>query len=429
MARTLSPCLLARMFGLLLTLNLFATAQVGAQATLRLEDELAVANDFGAGGNQFASYGQPSPSCQKCWEDQCPVKGADRVPRTWGRAEYLWWETKGNTLPELVDSGPSVGNTTTVFGGDEIDDEFRSGLRVGGGLWLDDCHNTGVEVSYFVVFDDRRSGDFFARTQAAGVPVIERPFVQVPPGAAGPLYVSAPGVADGQIDISSRSEMQSGSVLLRRCFRRGSRGEVDLIGGYRYFGFREGMLFEQVSTSTDASTTASLPLGTVISISDRFVAENDFHGGELGFVADFGSGALGLELLAKVAIGNVHRLVTIDGTTRIQPPVPPEASGVGGFLALNGTNIGQRTQNDFALLPEFGANLKYAITDRVSILGGATLLMLNDVVRTGEQIDTSINSTYFVNQVPSGEARPARRDAHVTDFWAAGFNVGIQLEM
>lgn len=425
---------LAQAFGLLLTIQLFAVGQASGQVTLRLEDELATFDESDPGGTQFASYSTPSKGCQTCWEEQCPASGAACPTRLWGRAEYLWWQVKGNDLPALVTMRPANANQSTVaFGDGEIDDDFRSGMRFTAGLWLDDCQNSGIEASYFGVYDDRDSGNFFAETEGgtgSGDPIIERPFTSVPSGVASALRVSFPGQADGQIDISSRSEMHSASVLLRHCYRRGCRGRIDLVGGYRYFRFREGMLFEQSSVSTDISTSATVPYGTQSNLYDRFVTENDFHGGELGLVTELGSGSLSVELLAKVAVGNLHRLVAIDGGTMIQPPSPAASiSGLGGFLALNGTNIGQRTDNEFAVLPEFGVNAKYALTDRLSILGGATLLMLNDVVRTGEQIDTSINPTYFFNEVPVGEARPMRLDTHVTDFWATGLNVGVQFEM
>ena len=79
-------------------------------------------------------------------------------------------------------------------------------------------------------------------------------------------------------------------------------------------------------------------------------------------------------------------------------------------------------------MPEFGVNINYCLTDRVSLVGGYTLLMLTDVSRTGEQIDLSVNPTQINNGVLAGAARPQSQFTNETDFWAQGMNFGIVIE-
>lgn len=365
------------------------------------------------------------------------------TPRNWIHGDYLLWWTKGNDLPALVTTGTTVGRgvlgsagTQTLFGEGQIDDAVRSGLRVTAGHWLDDCQESGIELTYFSVFDDTGTGDYFAQTTGganSGTPVIARPFSNVNPAvlAEDSVLVSYPNTitpllgTDGSIRISSSSEMHSASALLRHLYKRGSRGRLDVIGGYRYFRYREGLLFEMDLVST--ATGSTIVPGTTFDSFDQFVAENDFHGGDFGMVAEFWHDRLTIELLAKVALGNLHREVTISGSETRTVPGGGSATSAGGMLALP-TNIGRRSANDFAALPEFGMNLKYEATDHVSLTFGYSLVMLNDVARTGEQIDRVVNSSQFSGGALNGAARPMSLFSNETDFWAQGISIGLVWE-
>jgi hypothetical protein len=217
--------------------------------------------------------------------------------------------------------------------------------------------------------------------------------------------------------------MHSASVLVRQHWRSGSRGRIDLLGGYRFFRLRDGFLVREGLVTTDP--LGALPIGTTFAIEDHFLAENDFHGGDLGLIAEFWDQGWSLELLAKVALGNLQRDVSVRGSTVID--VPPAGAGVttnGGLLALP-TNSGNRTANDFAALPEFGVNLRFEPRQNVSLQVGYTLLMLTDVTRSGELIDTSINGTQLAGGALVGPARPANLSGNTTDFWAQGLNFGV----
>lgn len=404
-----------------------------AQVTLSLADAVSFEDEVLPLYESPSDYAGSRASCQDCWSDSytgygCNVRPSRCAPLGWARAEYLWWRTKGNDIPALV----ATGTTTTpeasaLFGTEQIDNDFRSGLRINLGRWLDECQQMGLEVVYFSVFDDHATGDFFAATTggaASGEPILVRPFYNVFTDDNDHLRISFPGETDGSINIQSSSELHSVSVLLRKAYHRGPRGRVDLIGGYRYFRFREGLQIDQRSVLTNPNNPG---VGNQFELFDRFLAENDFHGGDLGFVAEFSAGPAALEILAKVALGNLHRTVTIDGSTEIRTPPPTTVSGgTGGLLALV-TNTGQKTDNDFAALPEFGLNARYQVTNCLTLVGGYTLVMLNDVVRTGEQIDRGVNPSYFPGNVPVGEPRPQRLDNNVTDLWVHGLSVGAQM--
>lgn len=362
-------------------------------------------------------------SCDSC--DSCCVS------RNWVSADYLLWWTKGNNLPPLVTTSPAgtpqagagvLPAATTLFGGTQIDNEARSGLRLTFGHWADPEGTIGWQAQYFSVFDDDNTGDFAAA--GTGAPILARPFFNTNLGIPDSRLISFPAVVNGAIAINSSSEMHSFSWMLREHWRSGSNGRVDLIGGYRYFRFREGIRFQESLVSTDPAGV--VPVGTTFNIDETFTAENDFHGGDLGFVAEFWRSGWSLEVLAKVALGNLHRTGDVVGSTVTDtPPVGGGVTTSGGLLALP-TNIGHRRANDFAALPEFGLNMKFEPRNNVSFNVGYTLLMLTDVTRSGELMDLNVNSTQLLGGALVGSATPAPLfAANQTDFWAQGLNFGL----
>jgi hypothetical protein len=358
------------------------------------------------------------------------------VPRNWLNADYLLWWTKGNPVPALVTSSPAgtpqVGAgvlpaATTEFGGEQIANEYRHGLRLTFGHWSD-CEGTvGWQATYFSVFDDDQHGDFAGGTTGVfgagtGSPILGRPFFNENLQIEDSRLISFPGIVDGAINIDSSSEIHSFSWMLRQHWRSGSRGRIDLIGGYRYFRFREGLLIRENLITTDP--LGGIPLGSTLDIEDRFLVENDFHGGDMGFIAEFWRCGWSLEILAKVAVGNLRRSADIYGSTVTTIPGGAPVTTDGGLLALP-TNSGHRAANDFAALPEIGLNLKYEPSPSMSVNIGYTLLMLNDIVRTGELIDRTVNTTQLSGAALAGSPRPASQSQNETDFWAQGLNFGV----
>lgn len=369
-------------------------------------------------------YAPKDEGCFVCCDD-C------YVPRNWVSADYLMWWTKGNQLPPLVTTSPPgalgvLPGANILFGNAQIDNDQRNGLRLTYGHWADPDGTVGWQLTYFSVFDDDHTGDYANGTGVplTGTPILARPIFNVNLNAPDSLIVSAPAIADGNIAINSSSEMHSVSWMMRQHFRSGSKGRVDLVGGYRYFRYREGLTIN--TNSQILPGNLNFPVGTTFAFNDTFVAENDFHGGDMGFVAEFWHAGWTLEVLAKVALGNIHRTANISGsTTTDTPPAGGAVTTNGGLLALP-TNIGNRTSNDFAALPEFGLNLKFEATRNLTLNLGYTLLMLNDVVRTGELIDPRVNPTQLSGGALAGAAFPTSLfGANQTDFWAQGLNFGL----
>ena len=69
------------------------------------------------------------------------------------------------------------------------------------------------------------------------------------------------------------------------------------------------------------------------------------------------------------------------------------SAAAGAVLALT---LAVSAETVFAVVPEVALNVAYQITDRISVFVGYTMLYVNDVVRPGNQIDRTINTTQNV---------------------------------
>jgi hypothetical protein len=351
----------------------------------------------------------------------------------------LWW-IKGGSVPPLVTTGPPVTGgvlgapgTTTLFGGDHDNRNPISGARFNLGYWCND--SIGIGANYF--FLGQRSNNFTANSSgAAGSPVLSRPFFNVISGLPDVQVVAFPGLASGTIQTSSNSSLQGAGLNLfyNLCCQpaccptdccqtdccRGTSYRLDLFAGARWLQLNEDLVVtEQV---TDLAT------GTMFTVVDRFETRNNFYGGQIGARAEWQRGRCFVNLLGAVALGTTHQEVRISGTTIITQPGAAPSVQQGGLLALP-TNIGTYSRDRFSVVPEIGVNVGCQVTNRLRVFAGYTFLYWSNVVRPGDQIDTTINPT----QLPSaagpgtliGPARPAFA-FHETGFWAQGINVGVQ---
>jgi hypothetical protein len=193
---------------------------------------------------------------------------------------------------------------------------------------------------------------------------------------------------------------------------------VDLLLGYRFLHLDEDLWVREDLNSL-------LPVApAAFQINDRFDSENAFHGGEIGLLLESQGCRWSWEILAKVALGNSHEVVRIDGDTAITlygVPSPYPA----GILAQR-TNIGEYADDEFAVVPEVGITVGYQLTCRLRATFGYSFIYWNDVARPGEQIDLGLNPNLFPpEQVPfSGPLRPAFTFQH-TDYWAQGLRFGV----
>src|SRR5262249_15763054 len=97
----------------------------------------------------------------------------------------------------------------------------------------------------------------------------------------------------------------------------------------------------------------------------------------------------------------------------------------GGLLALS-SNIGHHSSDAFAVIPEFGLNVGYQVTQHVRLTAGYNFLLLNDFWRAGNQIDLNVNPNLIPPSTPTaGPARPPFF-GNESDFWVQGVQFGLE---
>jgi hypothetical protein len=364
------------------------------------------------------------------------------VGAIWVHGEYLMWWSKGMETQPLVTAGPtgtlSDPRTGVLFGDDDLLGQVRSGFRVRLGTWLDCSQRWALEGEYWRL--GGVSEDFFAASDALGNPPIYRPFFNVnprdrtgqfdPPARDDVELVSTPGAVAGSVSVQASSQLQGAGLWVRHnlccdasavvdcdpCFNSpndpfGRR--FDFLIGYRYV-----RLSDQLTIREDLNSLRTPP-GT-FDLTDSFGASNDFHGAELGVLGEFDYGRWSLELLGRLALGGVHQQVSIAGQTIIAG-TPYD----GGLLAQQ-TNLGTRSRNEFAVLPQLGATVGYRLTPRLQATVGYSFLYLSRVVRASEHIDLDVNPDLLAPPLEplAGALRP-RFQFRDTDFWAQGMNFGL----
>ena len=354
----------------------------------------------------------------------------------WVRAEYLYWWVQGNRLPPLVTTSPNdtpsdavgiLGNdqTTILFGNESVDEQSRSGGRLRFGYVFGCEDEFSLEADLIGIGDG--GGTHFAAPFPVRASILARPIIDAATGQEDAQLVAFPELSDGQIDVRTSSELYSAAASLRRNWFVGESSRWDLLAGYRYFRYREGLTFDEQMISRELGSL--IQVGTQIDVRDQFKTTNDFHGCELGLSCTLDRGPWSLDLLTKVALGNVHQVIEIDGRTQVTTPGDPPTLRAGGLLALP-SNMGSVSRNQFAVLPEWGIHVTRKATEHLSLTIGYDWLLLTNTVRTGDQIDRTVDRSQlspFLNgtAAAAAAARPAN-PFHQTTMLAHGVNAGIQ---
>lgn len=347
------------------------------------------------------------------------------------RPEYMLWLPKKANTPPLIstglntDPGPGVIGSASgrvVYGGD-IDLHERHGGMFTLGYALDDEDRAAFEATYG-----------FAGTQTVGFhvsslgstqafPVLARPFFNVNLGQEDASLIAFPGLAAGSVDIRYRTFFDTAELNGTCQVVTAENGRIDLIGGFRVFRLEETLSIEE-----NVAVNASSPRfpGRTIRVRDVFDTDNTFYGCQLGVRGLLRRKRFELEGTLKAALGIVDRELGIEGLTTIDTN-PPFAQPA-GLLAL-ASNRGRTSSTDFAVLPEASIRLGYRVTEHFQVHFGYTFLLVNPILRPGDQVDRNVNvnlvptSTTF--GVPGGPLRPAAREES-TDFWVHGFRFGFE---
>lgn len=368
--------------------------------------------------------------------ERLPVEPGTAQERFWLSADYLLWSVQSNGTPPLVvRDAPGTARTAVgvpgtpgqqvLFGGSGRNGELRSGFRVSGGVWLDRDQNLALGGEYFYTGP---SNDGAAFTTPGDTP-LSRPFFNVRTGRPDAELVVFPGVLSGSVAVTSRNTFSGAGAFLRcrwcdfdPCDPCAPNYRLDFLTGYRHFNLNDTLQIREDLLTVGAN--GPIAPGTRIVVTDRFRTENTFDGGLLALTGDMQSGRWSGDFRCGVSLGNLHRVLTIDGNTVVTGPGQTPNTRTGGLLAQT-SNIGRYTSDTFTAVPEIGLNAGYQITSGLRVHVGYTLFYMPNTWRAGDQIDLGVDPNQLAGaRTPFG--RPAARLAS-TGAAVQGLNVGLLL--
>jgi hypothetical protein len=368
-----------------------------------------------ASGNYSGPFGWDPFGAGNCssGSDGCECRD------TWfsARAETLLWWGKGEHLPPLVTTSPVgtprtiagvLGEPTTVvrFGDSDVDDQLRLGGRLTLDAWLTCNQSLGIEASYFILRDQKTS------FSDSSDPIIARPFFNVESLRQDAQLIAYPGFATGSISICAKSELQGADILLRGNWFEDCCRRLDFLVGYRYLRLTESLAINSQSTTTLDDEESNDP---TFNVRDQFRTLNHFNGIEVGALFERRNCRWAFDFLMKLALGGTSERVSIDGSTVFANGQTATATP-GGLLAA-GSNIGTYDHDAFTVVPELGVTVGYDVTCQLRATLGYTLLFWSQVARPADQIDLNVN--------PGGGSFP-QFNLHCADYWAQGFNLGLE---
>src|SRR5262249_9447471 len=123
----------------------------------------------------------------------------------WFGVDYLGWWLTGSHLPPLITASPpdtsrtqsgvlGALGTQVLFGGESVNDDFRSGVRFRVGGWLDESCTKGFELRTLCLDGQ---ADRFVAGSPDGSLLVSRPFVDARTPRQNAELVSFPGVLAG----------------------------------------------------------------------------------------------------------------------------------------------------------------------------------------------------------------------------------------
>ena len=347
--------------------------------------------------------------------------GDGQFTRVWGSVDYMMLWSKGRYLPPLVTTDPTLNDPPrfpgmVLFGGQDVGEDLRSAGRFALGAWIDRCEQVGVGGRFLISQTDEVS---FARaSNAAGLPVLARPFYNAQLGRLDALFSAAPGPGPGQVADRATNDLMNLDAYFRVLLYQYENRRLDLMVGYQFSEIRD-----RVSLWNRDVTAVRF---------DEFDAANTFHGVGLGLLGEYRYGGLTFSLLSKLGLGNMHRNVQING----YDTTPGWNKNVGepfqgGIFALP-PNRGIYQDDAFSIVPEVEVKMLYEISNGLEVSLGYSFVHWTNVALAGDQFDTvnfggnvwARSNSNWIQGVP-GTPFPTFNGINDGGFWAQGLTFGV----
>jgi hypothetical protein len=348
----------------------------------------------------------------------------------WINPEYLlWWVRKEHLPGPLVTSAesqnsptagvPGTPGTTVLFGDNNLGLGTFNGGRLTAGYQSDELP-VSFEMSFFAIED--KHVHFSVESNKMGSPFIAIPvnvFGQGPTAVA----VSNPGLFSGGVQIDAGSSLWGGEVNCVKHVLVEDKQGLSCLVGLRFLQLSES--FHIATSSTDLDT------GQTFTAFDSFGTRNNFFGAQAGLAYAVRCDRLCLTLFDKLGLGGNEQRIDISGA-RSGASTACGCLGASGFLttpsAVSGiftspSNVGSFHRTRISFIDEVGVNGNFELCECVSATAGFSLLYWSNVARPGDQINTIVAPGGVTPPPKAIIPGPLNKD---TDFWAYGFNFGLE---
>ena len=377
----------------------------------------------------------PLDTIEKDFDDvsfTCPPVGCLQPftrPPSWGQVDFLLMWRRPPALPPLVTTSPpgtplsqagqlNQPTTTTLLGGRSQASGPSAGGRIDFGYWLNTCPQVGIG-GRFLALGDSSLG---YATDSATTPILARPFLNVTDGqtaAMDTLIVSFPDEATGEIAVQGTSTLIIAEAYLRRAGNHNAGTPGDLVGGYQ-FSRIDGSL--KISSHSTALSTSQLRVpGTTLEVLDSITTQNEFHGGQLGVLNDWNYGCFTIFGSFKLGLGNMRQRAVLAGQTVINDSANSIIDAQG--LLTRSTNIETHERNVITVIPQISLRGTYAVSHRVDVTIGYSLIFFPHVLQPTEQLDPDL--AVNLADPALGEQRP-QFTFQSRDYWAQGLTFGLR---
>lgn len=341
--------------------------------------------------------------------------------RYWVTADYLYWKMKDTPKAPALVIGTSLDipvftpddfGAVTLIGDESINNEWRSGLRLSAGTYLDPCEMWGVEASYFFLPSQTHKNSVSADGRP-GSPVISVPYINALNCAPSIIPIAFNGQS-GSAKFKLKNWMQGFELnglcsLPWNCFSK-----VGFIAGFKFWNYQEDLSFETTASST---TTGALTLSS----KDTFKTRNNFYGAQIGLSFDYLCNCFYVNLKGKLAFGGMYRKVDINGSFT-QLTLPPAPAFI---FASSATNIGKHRKTVFSVIPELDFNIGCELWRCLRLQLGYTFMYVSNIGYATRQINNVLNPNFFPGGSGTGvkEPKPLNKNSN---FYVHGLNVGLE---
>jgi len=309
--------------------------------------------------------------------------------------ELAW--LKPVQAPALVRLGGLSG--PVAYGGQQST-PFTAGFSLSNGLWLNEGRTMGIDAGVLLLPQTGTNTVFFSNGASLLLPTPLGPF---------PLADPVLGYA-GAYQAGFNTRFTSADVNYRNNLFCTEDARVDALVGYR---------FAHVGDEGAIYGKRLGPGGEIVRFRDDIIADNNFHGGQIGLAGEYRVDRWFISGTGKVAFGAVLSDTDLEGKLRVNGTVVPI-----GFYARPGLN-GPRDHSSVAVMPVAGLTFGRQLGDHTRAYLGYNFLYLSHLTRATDVIDPTPAVMASNPQAPQA-ASVLRRDAATSDFWVQTLSFGVE---